>query len=181
MRKLHVFCFILLFVLGLASSAQAVLINAGGSMIYEFDFSSDAISKPYDGYEATVYMDLFYDPVPPSNGINFSIFDAGHRYAIGPIINWNMNFTNHVVSTVGDGFPITDDLVYLQFDVTGGSVDFHSANLRMSIFHTSPDGNYKDWTQTLRGTKPVPEPATMLLLGAGLASLGVFRKKFNKA
>jgi hypothetical protein len=28
--------------------------------------------------------------------------------------------------------------------------------------------------------KPVPEPTTMLLFGAGLASLGVFRKKFRK-
>jgi hypothetical protein len=33
---------------------------------------------------------------------------------------------------------------------------------------------------TVRGSSPIPEPATMLLFSAGLAGLGVFRKKFGK-
>ena len=89
---------------------------------------------------------------------------------------WNNNYAYTDYYFTGP-FEITDDMkdgLWLRARSQCDHVPYDT----MTPYGNLWQGEVEDWKITVN---PVPEPATMLLLGSGLVGLAGFRKKFKKA
>lgn len=111
------------------------------------------------------------DPVPDGTNtfgpLTITVYDT----AAGQVFDWTS--TSYISMILVKGRP--DSILY-DYGCPGEASD---TGLHAPM---NPSGKWAGLSHiSYCAGSPVPEPATMLLFSAGLAGLGVFRKKFKKA
>jgi hypothetical protein len=125
---------------------------------------------PYSAIET--WVDRSYlPPSDPSYGGSYGIM-ARIDIGLGHYINiWGYD-------TDGDTLYITDNNT-VDYKLEMASFSELNLNLLERISENGWDGNYVEPNDNGNGVEPVPEPATLFLLGSGLMGLfGLGRKKF---
>lgn len=152
--------------------AQAIPIDiaAGESIIFNFDFTSEAPPPPYDSASASWSLTNLFDDGEVDNGLIEVFADL---YATGSVINSGEWTDSFFFAGFGDNRPdVVDGLFSMKFTAITGTVTLTS----ISGLGYPSEGAPVIITPTL-----VPEPTTLSLLVAGLIGFGLTRRRRRAA
>lgn len=153
----------LCFVGGLTPGfSQGALLNAGASYSYEF---TNFVFQVGDSFGPYAEVGLTFSSLTPADSFEFTAFE--NNFAQTPLLSTNITSTSGLpVFALGPAWQDFQGLIRIRM-LTGSMtlLDFYGNVI------TSEGAFYSE--------KPlvVPEPSTMLILGGGLAALGLWRAR----
>ena len=127
------------------------------------------------GYDETVDLSAFSDYELSVANVNENTWD--YALYVANIDDSSRNITAQYSSTPVTLKNGTSTILDLDLSSANSTVDLTKAYIGFSVGDTLPTGtDHGDWTSESK-VAPVPEPATILLMGFGLLGLGIVGRK----